>query len=522
MYKKSSQSSSGFGRTGPRTGSHSPKRTYSSSPRTGAYSSAPRSGGYSAPRGSGSSIGHTSSGARPFNARVAYGPSTSAPARPYSPRPSYGAARPYNAGPGSRPMRSAGPSRFTGVRGGSSYSGPSRGGSSRGGSSYGGSSRGGYAARRPSRGFGGAYIDPSRFVNKAIVTEAVEVYNPKHTFADFLIDEELKASIIAKGYKTPTPIQDGAIPKILEGVDVIGLANTGTGKTAAFLIPLIHKILLNRDEQVMVIAPTRELAIQIEQELVQFTRGLKIYSVCCVGGANIVPQIRALRMHNNFVIGTPGRLKDLISTGRIVLSRFNTIVLDEADRMLDMGFVNDMRFIMAGMPKTRQTLFFSATVSPEIEKLIQEFLKNPVRISVKSRDTSKNVDQDVVRVPRGGDKVTVLSDLLKQPEFNKVIIFGRTKHGVSKLSDMLVKNGFKSESIHGNLNHSGRQRALTAFKAGKVQVLVATDVAARGLDISDVSHVINFDIPATYDDYVHRIGRTGRGDKKGKALTFID
>ena len=496
MYRKSNSA-------GPRTGSHSPKRSYSSSK--------PRTGGYTAPAGSGSSIGRSSTGGRPFNARAAYGagsgysarPASSAPSRSYSsrpasgapsrsyssPRPSYGAPRPYNTGPGSRP-------------------------------SFGGS-RGGYAQRRPARNFG-TRIDPSRFINKAIVTEVVEVYSPKHTFADFLINDELKASIIAKGYKTPTPIQDGAIPKILEGVDVIGLANTGTGKTAAFLIPLIHKILLNRDEQVMVIAPTRELAIQIEQELVQFTKGLKIYSVCCVGGANIVPQIRALRLHNNFVIGTPGRLKDLISTGRIVLSRFNTIVLDEADRMLDMGFVNDMRFIMAGMPKTRQTLFFSATVSPEIERLIQEFLKNPVRISVKSRDTSKNIDQDVVRVPRGGDKVQILSDLLKKPEFSKVIIFGRTKHGVAKLSDMLVKNGFKSEAIHGNLNHSGRQRALTGFKAGNTQVLVATDVAARGLDISNVSHVINFDLPATYDDYVHRIGRTGRGDKKGTALTFVE
>lgn len=497
MNPKSSKSSS----SGPRTGSHSPKRSYSPKPR------------YTAPAGSGSSVG------RPFNARAAYGtgtgysarPASSSPSRGYaprsassapsrsysSPRPSYGAPRPYNTGPGSRP----------------SYN---RGGSS----SYGGS-RGGYAQRRPVRNFG-TRIDPSRFINKAVVTEQIEIYNPKHTFADFKINEELKASIIAKGYKIPTPIQDGAIPKVLEGLDVIGLANTGTGKTAAFLIPLIHKILLNRDEQVMVIAPTRELAIQIEQELVQFTKGLKIYSVCCVGGANIVPQIRALRLHNNFVIGTPGRLKDLISTGRIVLSRFNTIVLDEADRMLDMGFVNDMRFIMAGMPKTRQTLFFSATVSPEIERLIQEFLKNPVRISVKSRDTSKNIDQDVVLVPRGADKIQILSNLLKKPEFSKVIIFGRTKHGVAKLSDMLVKNGFKSEAIHGNLNHSGRQRALTGFKAGNTQVLVATDVAARGLDISNVSHVINYDIPATYDDYVHRIGRTGRGDKKGTALTFVE
>jgi superfamily II DNA/RNA helicase len=187
-----------------------------------------------------------------------------------------------------------------------------------------------------------------------------------------------------------------------------------------------------------------------------------------------------------------------------------------------MGFINDMRFLMASMPKQRQTLFFSATLSPEIERLIQEFLKEPVRISVKTRDTSKNVEQDVVRINNGASKLDVLHDLLNQEEFNKVLIFGRTKHGVEKLSQVLTQKGIRSESIHGNKSHSQRQKALKLFKDDMVQVLVATDVAARGLDIADVSHVINFDIPATYDDYVHRIGRTGRGDKKGKALTFIE
>jgi superfamily II DNA/RNA helicase len=249
---------------------------------------------------------------------------------------------------------------------------------------------------------------------------------------------------------------------------------------------------------------------------------MKIFSVCCVGGTSIVPQIRELKYKNEFIIGTPGRLKDLIDRRLINLADFQTIVLDEADRMLDMGFVNDMRFLVAGMPPQKQTLFFSATLSTEIEKLVHEFLKDPVRISVKTGDTSKNVDQDVVRVGRGEDKLEKLHELLSQKEFGKVLIFGRTKHGVERLSEMLAKKGYKAESIHGNKTHVNRQRALSKFKDNHSQILVATDVAARGLDIADVTHVINFDLPATYEDYVHRIGRTGRGDKRGKALTFIE
>ncbi len=375
---------------------------------------------------------------------------------------------------------------------------------------------------RKSGGNAGERIDPSRFVNKAIITEEVEHFVPEHAFQDFKVDQRLKQAVISKGYKTPTPIQDRAIPHVLSGADVVGIANTGTGKTAAFLVPLINKILLNPKEQVLIIVPTRELALQIEQELKGFTRGMRIFSVCCVGGASIGRQIEQLRYPNQFVIGTPGRLKDLINRHMIKLAGFRTLVLDEADRMLDMGFINDMRFVMAGMPKERQTLFFSATLSHDIERLISEFLREPVRISVKTRDTAKNVDQDIVRIEHGRNKLDVLHDLLHQSEFSKVLIFGRTKHGVEKLSKMLAQRGFKAESIHGNKNQSKRQQALKLFKDSHIQVLVATDVAARGLDIADVSHVINYDLPATYDDYVHRIGRTGRANKRGKALTFIE
>lgn len=404
-------------------------------------------------------------------------------------------------------------------RGGSYSSSFRSGGHSRfGGSRSGGTRRGGFGKR----GNTGAYIDPARFVNKAAAPEAVAVFVPEHQFADFAVDARLKQNIIAKGYTTPTPIQDKAIPQVLAGRDIVGIANTGTGKTAAFLIPLINKVLLDPKQQALIIVPTRELALQIEEELKGFTKGLKLFSVCAVGGAPIGPQLSALRYKNSFVIGTPGRLKDLIERGKIRLNEYQTVVLDEADRMLDMGFIGDMRFVMKGMPAERHTLFFSATLSPEIEKLISEFLRNPARVSVKTGDTSKNVEQDVVRVSPGQNKMDALHDLLAQGHFTKVLVFGRTKHGVEKLAKALGARGFKAESIHGNKSHSQRQRALRAFKDSQVQILVATDVAARGLDIADVSHVINYELPMTYEDYVHRIGRTGRGEKRGMALTFIE
>jgi ATP-dependent RNA helicase RhlE len=384
--------------------------------------------------------------------------------------------------------------------------------------------RGG-SRRAPQRRGGGGRgdnIHPSKFINKATVLDPVEHFVPEHKFADFAVDERLKTNIIQKGYTLPTPIQDKAIPQVLLGQDVVGIANTGTGKTAAFLIPLIHKVLTHPKENILVIVPTRELAIQIQDELKGFIAGMKLYSVVCVGGTSIGNQMRDLRYRNEFVIGTPGRLKDLIERGVLNLSFFKTVVLDEADRMLDMGFINDMRQIMAGMPKGRHTLFFSATLSPEIEKLIGEFLHEPVMISVKTRDTSKNVDQDVVRIGPGETKLEILKSMLKAPGFDKVLVFGRTKHGVEKLAKLLNVSGFRAESIHGNKNQTARQRSLNLFKTDKAQVLVATDVAARGLDISGVSHVINFDVPATYEDYVHRIGRTGRAGKKGQAFTFVE
>ena len=404
-----------------------------------------------------------------------------------------------------------------------------RAGGSRG---HGGSfSRGGHGRPygRPPQRAGGrnrpqktAHIDVSRFINKATVTAETPAYEPAHTFSDFAIDPRIKHNIGAKGYATPTPIQDQAIPAILGGRDIVGIAATGTGKTGAFLIPLLNKVVKDRKQRVLIMVPTRELALQIEEEYRGFSRGSGFGSVCAVGGININPQIRALSADPYFVIGTPGRLKDLMERRAIDLSRFRTVVLDEADRMLDMGFIHDMKFIMGKLPASRHTLFFSATLSREIEALIGQFLREPARISLKSRDTAASVEQDIVRVPGGKNKLDVLHELLAQPEFNKVVVFGRTKHGVERLAKNLVQRGFRADSIHGNKAQNARQRALAKFKSDQLQVLVATDVAARGIDIDDVSHVINYDLPTTYDDYVHRIGRTGRAGKQGKALTFVD
>ncbi len=415
----------------------------------------------------------------------------------------------------SRPSGSSSPKRRP-FSGGSKFrSRPKNGGNPR----FSNGKRGGNRRRNfsnPSK------LDISTFINKAIETkQEEEKFIPDNSFAELSINTNLKNSILEKNYKEMTPIQDKTIPLILQGKDIVGLANTGTGKTAAFLIPLINKILLDRDEQIIILAPTRELAIQIEEELRSFTENMRIFSTTCVGGTPIYKQIRKLQKPNQFIIGTPGRIMDLMKRNVLKLDTIKTIVLDEADRMLDMGFINDMRFIISKMPKERHTLFFSATMSPVIENLITEFLENPINISVKTQNTSKNINQDVIRL-QGRDKLKVLGELLSNPEFSKVLIFGRTKHGVERLSKKLSKQGFKTESIHGNKNHEQRQRSLKKFKGDDVQTLIATDIVARGLDINNVSHVINYDLPETYDDYVHRIGRTGRANKTGTALTFVD
>ncbi|MFZ1250505.1 MAG: DEAD/DEAH box helicase [Candidatus Microsaccharimonas sp.] len=370
----------------------------------------------------------------------------------------------------------------------------------------------------------GAYIHPSKFINKATIAAGEETpYEPTNLFVDFKFNAALQKNIDYKGYVKPSAIQDQSIPLVLEGHDVIGLANTGTGKTAAFLLPIIDKLYANRDvNSVLIVAPTRELAQQIDEQFRDFSYNMKLYSTLIVGGTNMDRQIRQLRRGSQVIIGTPGRLMDLVKRGEIKLDYIKAVVLDEADRMLDMGFINDIRTLVSKTPSDRQTLFFSATITPSIAELTKEFLNNPETVSVRTADTSDRVDQDVVEADGKEHKLETLVNLLSNDEFEKVLVFGETKFGVQRLSDHLEKSGHTSVAIHGNKSQSQRQRALKAFKDNQVRVMVATDVAARGLDIPNVSHVINFDQPATYEDYVHRIGRTGRGGATGKALTFID
>lgn len=343
----------------------------------------------------------------------------------------------------------------------------------------------------------------------------------KHLFADFAIDPRILKNILQKGYDTPTPIQDQAIPHLLEGKDVIGLANTGTGKTAAFLIPLINKILADRKQNVIIMAPTRELAVQIEKEFHDFTKGMGLSSLLCIGGTSMGFQIRKARMPYHILIGTPGRIIDLGKRGLIAMSRFQNVVLDEADRMVDMGFIDDIKLIFSKLINKKQTMFFTATLKREVEGLVHQFLVNPVKVSVKMRDTAANVEQKVVKVMDMKKKMEVLEDLLRDAAFERVLIFGRTKFGVEKICRTLKDKGFRVDSIHGDKSQSYRLKALNSFKGGIVKILVATDVAARGLDIDNVSHVINYDLPASYEDYIHRIGRTGRAQKKGVALSLV-
>jgi superfamily II DNA/RNA helicase len=363
-------------------------------------------------------------------------------------------------------------------------------------------------------------FDPSYLIQRVRGQSPLQVVAIKNDFAAFPIAEQIKLNIKTKGYLIPTPIQDKVIPLIINGQDVVGVANTGTGKTAAFLIPLINKVFKNRNEKVLIITPTRELAAQIETEFIALARNLNMYSVLCIGGVNMARQIQRLRLRSNFVIGTPGRLKDLEQRRVLKLRSFTTIVLDEVDRMLDMGFIQDVQYLISFLPDRRQSLFFSATIEGKVREVMTGFLRNPVIVSVKTRDMLDNVKHEIVKLA-GRNKIDVLHDLLIKPGFDKVLVFGRTKWSMEKLARTLIDKGFKATAIHSNKTQSQRQKALTQFKNGAVRILLATDVAQRGLDIDNVTHVINFDLPETQTDYIHRIGRTGRVDKKGVAISLV-
>jgi superfamily II DNA/RNA helicase len=365
------------------------------------------------------------------------------------------------------------------------------------------------------------YIDPSRFVRKAVSVQEEE-YVPEFKFTDFKVHPRIIENLLAKGYKEPTPIQDQTIQLVLDGNDVVGIANTGTGKTAAFSVPLIHDLITNMENRLIVMAPTRELAQQIVEEMLSFSKGCGFKISLLIGGASMHLQTRSLAANPRIVVGTPGRIKDHIGQGTLNLARFNRVVLDEVDRMLDMGFIRDITAILSKVNPVRQSLFFSATMEGETEKLIGRFSRNAKVVSTKKGITADSVDQDVIWYAGKDDKIGKLHDLLISKGRGKTIVFDDTKHQVEKLCKELVARGFSADRIHGNKSQAQRTRAISRLKSGEIDILVATDVAARGLDVSDITHVINYSQPTTYDDYVHRIGRTGRAGKNGLAITFLE
>ncbi|MGB0177902.1 MAG: DEAD/DEAH box helicase, partial [Owenweeksia sp.] len=353
-------------------------------------------------------------------------------------------------------------------------------------------------------------IDVSLLTRQALPQAPVEPYTATRTFADLPIHHSLKSTIARKGFTRPTEIQDKTMDHLLAGRDLLGIAQTGTGKTAAFLVPLINRLLEGQGNfQTLVLVPTRELAIQVEEEFKSLTAGLKLYSSCFIGGTNINRDLQTLRRKSHLVVGTPGRLMDLYQRRALRFSDFSVLILDEFDRMLDMGFNKDVMRIAEAIPKRKQTLLFSATLDKQQQVFIDRLLRNPAEVKVSSGETTNDhIDQEIIKVPEGEDKFQILLEMLARPDFEKVLIFAETKRWVSRVSKKLGKSGIQSDEIHGNKSQNYRQSALERFKTGKVQVLVATDVAARGLDVTDVTHVINYQLPSSLDSYIHRIGRT--------------
>ena len=367
----------------------------------------------------------------------------------------------------------------------------------------------------------GQYIDPARFVKSAKVVTIEEQYVPTNTFADFQISGKIKQNLKDRGYITPTPIQDQTIAVAVTGKDIIGIADTGTGKTAAFAIPMLSRLIADPRSKALIVAPTRELAQQIEQECQKIGRNAGLFGAVLIGGSSMSYQLRDLKRNPRIVIGTPGRIGDHVERGTLKLETFNMVALDEVDRMLDMGFINDVRAILNKLGENRQSFFFSATLDPKVRTLIQTFSNEPVTIMLKNAQASENVNQDVVKFSGTHEKMDKLHGILNNEEVKKVIVFDETQRNVERLAKELVARGFRADNIHGGKSQGQRQRALQRFKKNESKILVATDVAARGIDVKDITHVINYSVPQSYDDYVHRIGRAGRAGKTGHALTFV-
>jgi ATP-dependent RNA helicase RhlE len=347
------------------------------------------------------------------------------------------------------------------------------------------------------------------------------------SFAELKLAEPLQRALRAENYTTPTPIQVQSIPHLLAGRDLLGCAQTGTGKTAAFALPILQQFdarrrpAASRAPRALVLSPTRELAVQIGERFAAYGRHVRFRQAMVFGGVGQAPQVRALARGVHLLVATPGRLLDLMNQGHVCLSELEVFVLDEVDRMLDMGFLPDLKRIMAQLPKTRQSLFFSATMPNHIASLASQLLSDPVRVTVTPpSSTVERTVQSVMFVAKS-DKLGLLCHLLREGDA-RVLVFARTKHGADKVARQLAKAGLSAEAIHGNKSQPARQKTLNRFRSGSLRVLVATDIVARGIDVEGISHVINFDLPHEAESYVHRIGRTGRAGAEGRAISFCD
>jgi ATP-dependent RNA helicase RhlE len=365
-------------------------------------------------------------------------------------------------------------------------------------------------------------IDINQFVKTAKTPEHV-IYTASRTINELPVHPAIITNLLKKGFDKPTEIQDKSLDAILKGRDLMGLAQTGTGKTAAFLVPLIHNLMDQKPGfQILIITPTRELAMQIEQEFKSISQGLRLFSLCLIGGTSVERDIDKLKRPAHIIIGTPGRLADMVRQRALPISLFTHLVLDEFDRLLDMGFSKEIQQLVGAMKARKQTMLFSATEDKNQQMLIKKMLKDPVEVKLNSGNTTGDfIDQEIIQPKFGEKKMDILIDMIKDTSFDKVIVFAETKHWVIKICRQLRTAGIRADEIHGNKSQNYRIKALESFKNRKIQVLVATDVAARGLDILDVTHVINFQQPKNMDSYIHRIGRTGRAGKTGKAYTFV-
>lgn len=375
---------------------------------------------------------------------------------------------------------------------------------------------------RPSEKRPVSQLNPDLLVKKSTET-IVKPYLSTRNFSELKLHKGLSQNIAYKGYQAPSEIQDKCIDHLVAGKNMVGIAATGTGKTGAFLIPIIHRMLTSDKASGLVVVPTRELAQQVHAEFKSLTAGTRLNAACFIGGTSIGRDLALARRRMELIVGTPGRINDLINRKALKIDDVPVLVLDEFDRMLDMGFIRDIEKLVSAMKSRRQTMLFSATLDPVQEKLIKQITPSAIRVNVTSGTrSSDNVDQNIIRVKHNENKFDVLCNLVSEASFTKVLLFDETKRGVDRLSRQLKNSGIPSDVIHGNKSQNYRSRAIEHFKSGKTKILVATDVAARGIDIKGVTHVINYQMPQTMDSYIHRIGRTGRADATGVAYTFVN